>query len=252
MTKKLTERWPALPYVLPFVLFLLLIDLAGRLPSGVAWVYPLQTLFIGLLLFIFRSSFPEIHPSFRGDQRASMDSSLSTILVSVGVGLAVFAIWILPDRLGWRYPRPDELLWLVMNRIGLDDTPPEPPTLFDPFAYFQSTAWAAVWIAFRLLRMAVVVPVMEELFWRSFLIRYLINPHFKQVPIGAFSWLSFGATVLFFGAEHHLWVVGLIAGAIYNLLLYRTLSLFSCIVAHAVTNLVLGIYVLITHEWMYL
>jgi hypothetical protein len=252
MTENAKRRLPALPYILPFVIFLLFIELAGRLPSGIAWVYPLQTVLVGLLLIAFRRSYLEISPTWRDDRNPAKLSTPPTVLLSVGVGIAVFVIWILPNRLGWRYPRPDELLWMLMNRLGLADAPPQAPTIFDPYAHFQSTGAAIVWMAFRLLRMAVVAPVMEELFWRSFLIRYLINPDFKQVPIGAFSWLSFIATVAFFGAEHHLWIVGLIAGAIYNLLLYRTRSLFACILAHAVTNLILGVYVLITHEWMYL
>jgi CAAX prenyl protease-like protein len=92
---------------------------------------------------------------------------------------------------------------------------------------------------------------MEELFWRSFLLRYLINPDFKKVPIGTFSLFSFVSTVVLFGLEHHRWLPGIIAGIIYTLLLYRKKELFDCILSHAITNLVLGIYVIMTHQWRY-
>ena len=96
---------------------------------------------------------------------------------------------------------------------------------------------------------ALVVPIFEELFWRSFLIRWIIDQDFKKVAIGQFTWISFVATVLLFGLEHNRWLVGLAAGAVYNGLLYQQKNLWPCIIAHAVTNLVLGIYVLQTGQW---
>ena len=83
----------------------------------------------------------------------------------------------------------------------------------------------------------------------QFLIRWIINQDFKKVPIAQFTWLSFLLIVIFFGIEHHRWLVGMAAGAIYNGLLYRHKNLWSCIIAHAITNLALGVYVLITQQW---
>jgi CAAX prenyl protease-like protein len=56
---------------------------------------------------------------------------------------------------------------------------------------------------------------------------------------------------ILFGLEHHRIVVGIIAGIIYNLLLIRQKKLSGCILAHGVTNLGLGIYVLVTESWMF-
>jgi CAAX prenyl protease-like protein len=103
--------------------------------------------------------------------------------------------------------------------------------------------------ASRLFGAALVVPVMEELFWRSFLIRYIVNSDFTKVPVGLFSWGSFAITVVLFGLEHHYLIAGMMAGIAYNLLLYRSRSLAHCILAHGVTNLVLGWYVLQTGAW---
>jgi CAAX prenyl protease-like protein len=92
---------------------------------------------------------------------------------------------------------------------------------------------------------------MEELFWRSWLLRYIISQDFKSVEIGRFTLPSFLIGTVMFGLEHNLWLAGIMAGALYSLLLYRTKSLAQCIVAHAVTNLLLGIYVLQTGKWYF-
>jgi CAAX prenyl protease-like protein len=92
---------------------------------------------------------------------------------------------------------------------------------------------------------------MEELFWRSFLIRYIIGNDFSKIPIGTFSWASFLITVVLIGLEHHYFLAGMMAGAVFNLLLYFTRSISQCILAHAVANLALGIYVLQTGKWLF-
>jgi CAAX prenyl protease-like protein len=104
---------------------------------------------------------------------------------------------------------------------------------------------------FRIAGAVLVVPVMEELFWRSFLIRYIIDKNFDTVQLGTFTWGSFLITVILFGLEHNYMYAGIMAGGIYNLLLYRTRSLAQCILAHAVTNLALAVYVVTTGKWQF-
>lgn len=123
------------------------------------------------------------------------------------------------------------------------------PQIVNPYELTGSLALP--WIAIRLLGSSIVVPVMEELFWRSFLLRYLVNPDFRQVPIGTLTTSAVAISVVLFGVEHNQWLAGIVAGLLYTLLLYRTKSLFSCIVAHAVTNFLLGVYVLMTEQWQY-
>ena len=115
------------------------------------------------------------------------------------------------------------------------------------FNISQSAVYAL--IAVRLMGAVIVVPVMEELFWRSFLLRYIINPNFKKVALGTFSWFSFTAVVVLFGVEHHRLIQGMIAGAFYTALVIRQKSLRGCILAHGVTNLGLGVYVIVTQSW---
>ncbi len=205
---------PAVPYVLPFAVFLLLTELARWLPDSQLWLYPLKTIVAGALLLWFRKTYTEITPIFS--------------LLALAVGVLVLVLWI-PLYGGY---------FLLSE-----------PTIVNP--YYLAGSLALPWIAIRLFGSSVVVPVMEELFWRSFLLRYLVNPDFRQVPLGTFTPSAFAISVAFFGVEHNQWFAGIVAGVLYTLLLSRTKSLFSCIVAHAVTNFLLGVYVLVTEQWQY-
>jgi hypothetical protein len=104
-----------------------------------------------------------------------------------------------------------------------------------------------------MLTTAAVVPVIEELFWRGWLMRWLIDSrNFEKVPIGTYQWAAFWLVAVLFAAEHGpYWEVGLLAGIAYNYWLTRTRNLADCILAHAVTNAALGIFVLGTGEWQY-
>jgi hypothetical protein len=204
------------PYVFPFALFITLSLVGQQFEPGIYIMYPIKTVAVAASLWYFRKSYTELK------QKLSL---LSTALAVV-VGLIVFAIWILPE--GY-YPL-------------LGDSE------FNPYK-FEKQPLVITLVVFRLIGAALVVPVFEELFWRSFVIRWIISSEFKQVPLGKFTWVSFGLTVVFFGIEHHHWLPGLFAGAIYNALLYKTKNLWPCIVAHSVTNLVLGFYVLYTRQW---
>jgi CAAX prenyl protease-like protein len=92
---------------------------------------------------------------------------------------------------------------------------------------------------------------MEEIFWRSFLLRYLTNPDFQRLKVGTFSasalWVMVAASAL----AHPEWLVAAAASLAYAFWLRRTGSLFGVIVAHATTNAALGGYVLVTGDWQY-
>ncbi|MGH8100236.1 MAG: CAAX prenyl protease-related protein, partial [Chthoniobacterales bacterium] len=109
--------------------------------------------------------------------------------------------------------------------------------------------WATV--IFRFLRLVVVVPLIEEIFWRGFLLRYFVKEDFEHVQFGSFSWLSFGIVTALFGFSHSMadWPAALLTGAVYNGVAYRTKSLSSCVLTHALTNLLLGLWIMKTKEW---
>jgi CAAX prenyl protease-like protein len=146
------------------------------------------------------------------------------------VGLAVFVIWI----------SPQQFLGFVSRRSG-----------FNPDMFLNQ--WLFYWltVAFRFLRLVVVVPFVEEIFWRGFLLRFLIDENFERIRFGTFSWFSFAIVALAFGFSHSPgdWTAAVLTGAIYNVVAYRTRSLFSCVLAHSVTNLLLGLWIMETKQW---
>jgi uncharacterized protein len=109
----------------------------------------------------------------------------------------------------------------------------------------------------RFLRLVVVVPFLEEIFWRGFLMRFLISEPFEKVPFGTFQMKAFLITTLAFGLAHYGnqtlpgqdFYSALICGIIFNAVACLTKSLGSCIFVHAVTNLFLGIYIMKTKQW---
>jgi uncharacterized protein len=211
----LVDRYPWLPYVAPFVLFVALTGVQQAAPGSVAWVYPLKTVLTGALIVALARWLKAPEPPF--------------VLIAAAVGVAVLAVWILSDGL---YP-------LIAASPA-----------FDPYRELpRSQAYA--WIGFRLLGAAIVVPIAEEFFWRGFLIRWLVKADFRSVEMGTFTWYSFLATSVLFAVEHDRWLSGLIAGVAYNVLYYRTRSLKACILAHGLTNLGLGIYVLVGQQWRF-
>jgi len=99
----------------------------------------------------------------------------------------------------------------------------------------------------------VAVPILEELFWRGWLMRWIIDPQdFEKVPLGTFAPAAFWLTAILFASEHgSFWDVGLAAGIVYNWWMIRTRNLWDCIIAHAVTNALLAAYVIGAGQWQY-
>lgn len=158
-------------------------------------------------------------------------------LPSVGVGLAIFAIWVAPDALfaGWREH------WLFQNGITGRLKTSIPPEDLSPLM-----------LVLRTMRAALLVPVIEELFWRGWLPRFVQDNEFHKVPLGRYTTFAFVTTAVLFAVEHGpYWEVGLIAGVIFNGWMWRTRSLGDLVVAHAVANLALSLYVILGGHWTF-
>jgi CAAX prenyl protease-like protein len=116
----------------------------------------------------------------------------------------------------------------------------------------HSVPWyaAGTWLLIRLMGYVVLAPLAEELAFRGFLLRRLIHADFHDVPIGRFSWLSFVASSLLFGALHgRLWFAATVAGMLFALALYRRRSFGDAVLAHATTNGLIALYVFVTGRW---
>ena len=159
-------------------------------------------------------------------------------VASIALGIGVFLLWIGPDALvpGYRTH------WLFQNSItGTIQVSMQPGLLEDRFQ-----------LILRMARAALLVPILEELFWRGWLMRWLIDNDFERVPLGTYAAGAFRITAILFASEHGpYWEVGLITGAIYNWWMIRTKCLPDLYVTHGVTNLCLSLYVIATGKWEY-
>ena len=207
------------PRVFPFAVFMTFVILESTFTSDVYLIYIVKSIVVGLILLHFRSKYSEIN----------LSASFKDICAAVAVGVVVFILWI---NMTWDFAILGE------------------PRNSNPYRLLSSGT-LTIAIFFRIYGSSVVVPVMEELFWRSFLIRWIDNNDFLSVKIGTFTLRSFVITVLLFGSEHSLWLAGIAAGIIYNLFLYYRKSIFLCIISHSVTNIILSIYVLYSGRWMF-
>lgn len=170
--------------------------------------------------------------------RPVIDLRVRHLVTTLAIGIAVFAVWVAPDLLikGYRH------FWLFDNAVvGKAATSLSAPAIL---------SWPV--LALRMIRAVIIVPIIEELFWRAWLMRWLIDNDFGKVPLGKYTAQAFWIVALLFASEHgSYWDVGLLAGIIYNWWMVRTRSLGDLILAHAVTNGILGAYVIAAGKWEY-
>ena len=107
-----------------------------------------------------------------------------------------------------------------------------------------------LWLVARVVGAVVTVPIAEELAFRGYLHRRLIDADFERVSLSTFTWLAFVVSSLLFGVMHGRWLAGTLAGMAYALLLYRRGELGDAISAHAITNAMIAAYVLATGHWL--
>lgn len=148
--------------------------------------------------------------ALRGRWYARVRFSAGALVWGVAAGLAVFAIWVGPESCAW---------YRKFGVLGEGGTA-------------GIAAAPAVMKAIRLVGSATVIALAEELFFRRWLMR----------------WAGFGWMVALFAIEHDRYLVAAVAGVVYGLLARRR-GIFAAVVAHGVTNLVLGLYVLKTGAW---
>lgn len=156
---------------------------------------------------------------------------------SIALGAAVFVIWVAPDILfGYRHS------WLFENALTSRAVTTVSPAM-------QRND---LFLVLRVATSTLLVPVIEELFWRSWLMRYVMEADFLKIPLGTYARSAFWITAVLFALEHGpYWEVGLAAGILYNWWIIRTKNLADCILAHAVTNGILAVYVIAAGQWQY-
>jgi CAAX prenyl protease-like protein len=151
---------------------------------------------------------------------------------AVVVGIVVFVMWV------GAYP------WFP----HLKASGPE----WNPHAQFGNDSLLAwMFLVTRVVGMSLVVPVLEEVFWRSFLYRWFVRTDFQSMPLNRFHATSFIVTSALFGFEHAEWLAGILCGFAFQWLLLRKNRIGDAITAHAITNFLLGVWVIWKHDWKF-
>jgi len=153
------------------------------------------------------------------------------LVPSILVGVAVFVVWVGIDEV-IDYPR-------LGSRSAFDAN------------QLRGGFWWPVFLAVRIYGLVVMVPIMEEIFWRSFLLRYLTDHNFTRLQVGTFSAFALWVMVAASAIAHPEWPVAIVASLAFAFWLKRTRNLFAAIVAHATGNAALGGFVLATGKWQY-
>jgi CAAX prenyl protease-like protein len=209
-------------YIAPMAAFLVLTSLEGSLGEG--WypaAYAGKVLLVAVVAWLCRWSWADLRPFPRA----------AALSLAVTTGLIVYALWV---GLEGYYPS----LGFLGKRTGFD-----PGTL--------PPSWKVPFIAVRLFGLVLLVPLIEELFWRSFLMRWLIDPDFLKIPVGTVTPLAAAVTSGAFALAHPEWLPALLTGLLWAGLLWKTRSLSACVLSHAVANLALGVHVLSTGDWKF-
>jgi CAAX prenyl protease-like protein len=198
---------------MPFIMILVAATISRTATGNFEWLYPLRFFAAAGALWFFRSRYREL------DWRAGWLAPV--------VGAAVFVIWIAAERSGAH----------ATNGI--------------PAAMASLPSLARIsWLSFRTLGAVITVPIAEELAFRGFLIRRLISPDFEKLDFRRYTWLSVVISSLIFGAMHgERWLVGSIAGLLYAWVYLRRGRIGDAIVAHATSNALIAVAVLIAGKW---
>lgn len=212
-----------IPWAAPFLVYVAILGSSEVLPFSTSVNHALRLLLCGTVLALCSRKILGLKPRY--------------FVSSLGVGVAVFVIWIAPDLFfpGYRAH------WLLSNGLM---------GFFDPNANAEMASAPLSFFVLRLSVSVLLVPIVEELFWRGFIMRFLIRSDFASVPLGAWLPSAFLLTGILFGLEHGVyWDVGIAAGLVYNAWMVRTKSLADLIWAHAVTNGLLAGYVMALGRW---
>ena len=218
--------------VAPFFIFVLLTGAQGKFgAASTYWFYLAKTLVGAWLIWEMRSFVTEMRWAF----------SWEAVLVGVGV----FVLWV---GISGEWTTQNSL-WV---KLGFSRPPEKFIAAWNPNEQFGSgSALAWLFIATRILGSTFIVPPLEEVFYRSFLYRYIASQNFLTVPLNRFLPLPFFVTALVFGISHNEWLAGILCGAAYQWLVLRKNRLGDAMTAHAITNFLLGVWVVTRGAWQF-
>lgn len=229
---------PVLSRVAPFAAFAAFTLVQNSFGDGPQyWIYALKTAIGAWLLWLVRPYIKEMRWAVSWE--------------AVAAGIVVFAAWV---GLEGHYPALTQIWHHLISWIGLGagNPMPERAITFDPTkTYGTGSALALIAIAVRFIGSSLIVPPLEEVFYRSFIYRYLIKSDFQRIPLSSFNWIAFLVVGAVFGFGHDEWLPGILCAFIYQGLVWRKNRLGDAITAHAITNFLLAIWVVTRHAYYF-
>jgi exosortase E/protease (VPEID-CTERM system) len=207
---------PSAAYLLPLVALLGTALVTSMFAAEVDAAYGVRLVAAALVLYAFRN------------QYRSFTRAVSWYAPVSGAALAL--VWIIGAHLPW------------FSTPGASRGAPAATASWAPWAY-------SVWLSLRVLGAVVVVPIVEELAFRGYLLRRLIARDFDLVSFRRWTPLAFVVSSLAFGLLHERWLLASACGATYGLLQIKSGRLSDAVVAHATTNALITIWALASGDW---
>jgi exosortase E/protease (VPEID-CTERM system) len=203
---------PTAAYLMPLLAILAAGMIAHALSAGFDLLYPLRCVAAVGILWVYRRSY------------ATLD-------------------W----RVSWRAPALGALiagLWLLFAHYLIA------PSAKPEALYLLPPPLRAAWIGSRLFAATVTVPIAEELAYRGYLLRRLVNPEFQAVQFQDVRWPALAVCAVLFGITHGtMWLPAILAGLAYGTIAIKTGRIGEAVVAHAATNALLAAAVLLFDQW---
>jgi exosortase E/protease (VPEID-CTERM system) len=205
---------PTAAYLAPFLAILAAAMISRAASGGFEWLYPLRFAAAAVVLWVFRSKYRELDWRFGG--------------FSVLGGCAVFGIWLALDLMSGAHSQNAIAAGLVL----------------------LSSPERISWLVIRTLAAVITVPIAEELAFRGFLIRRISSADFESLNPRHYTYIAVLISSVTFGLLHgDRWLAGTVAGLIYAVAFLRRGRIGDAVAAHATTNALLAVWVLVGGKW---
>lgn len=248
----LLARHPWLPYLFPFIVYMVAGSFEPGPPDAPHGMEPIDA---PNSLGIRYADYPYVYTAKLVLTIAAMALVLPGYrqfpfrisLLAIAVGLVGGVLWIAICNLRLEQHLVD---WLgsesrIIGLLGLGERPS-----YNPLDQLAATpAWAYTFVVIRFIGLALIVPVIEEFFLRGFLMRFVVRDAWWEVPFGDVTSSAILVGTLFPVLYHPEKLAALVWFSLVTWLMIRTKNIWDCVAAHAITNLMLGIYVVTFDDW---
>jgi CAAX prenyl protease-like protein len=252
------RRWPGVTYLLPFGIFLVF-GMIEPTPPKEEKESPAAGQDV-ISLDEESEKHEALMPYEYYPRVYTIKIALTTVaMIAVMPGYLVYPLRV--SALAWLVGAVGGVAWVVLAKFQVSLYPHLPEMFaqvlemggrsgFNPLEQLKDNpAWAWGFLAIRFFGLVIVVAVIEEFFLRGFLMRYVMDIDWHLIPFGLVNRLGL-ATVLIFPVIYH--PERLAAAAWFSMvtwLMLRTRNIWDCVIAHAVTNLIMGLWVVYSGDW---